>query len=272
MTLLSVENLTVGFGAERVVDGVAFSLGAGERLGLIGESGSGKTLTALALAGLLPPEARARGSVRLDSRELLGLRERSLARLRGDRIGFVFQEPLTALNPSMRVGAQIVEPLRIHRGLARRPARAAAVELAARVGLPDPDRIVRSYPHQLSGGQRQRAGIAIALACRPALIVADEPTTALDVTVQAEILRLLTGLVREDGSALLFISHDLAVVAQVAERVAVMRDGRIIEEGPTLDVLRSPGEPYTKELVTAARALTWTGRPPGTAPETGGES
>ncbi|GAA2879611.1 ABC transporter ATP-binding protein [Streptosporangium fragile] len=280
MTLLEIEDLTVRFGAgpgapAPVVDRVGFSLGAGERLGLIGESGSGKSLTALAIAGLLPPGATATGSVRLSvplnagirrvrpvpigPQELLGQRERILAGLRGDVIGFVFQEPLTALNPMMRVGAQIGEPLRIHRGHSRRAARAAAVELAARVGLPDPERIVRAYPHQLSGGQRQRVGIAVALACRPALIIADEPTTALDVTVQAEILRLLSGLVHEEGSALLFISHDLAVVAQTCERVAVMRGGRILEEGPTLDVLRDPREPYTGELVAAARATAWTG-------------
>lgn len=261
MTLLALDGLTVRFGDRRVVDGVTFSLGAGERLGLIGESGSGKTLTALALAGLLPPEARAAGSVRLDGEEILGRPERHLARLRGDAIGFVFQEPLTALNPLMRIGSQIAEPLRIHRGLSRRAARAAAADLAARVGLPDPERAVRAYPHQLSGGQRQRVGIAIALACRPALLIADEPTTALDVTVQAEILGLLTGLVREEGSALLFISHDLPVVARVAERVAVMRNGRVVEEGATLDVLRSPREPYTRQLVAAARAVAWTGPP-----------
>ncbi|GLW10988.1 hypothetical protein Misp01_61160 [Microtetraspora sp. NBRC 13810] len=257
MRLLEVEDLTVRFGDSTVVAGVRLSLGAGERLGLIGESGSGKTLTALAVAGLLPPGAAVTGSVRFEGSELLGRRERAIAPLRGAGIGFVFQEPLTALNPLMRIGAQIGEPLRIHRGLSRRAARGAAAELAARVGLPDPERIVRAYPHQLSGGQRQRVGIAIAIAARPALIVADEPTTALDVTVQAEILRLLTALVEEEGSALLFISHDLAVVAQVSRRLAVMRAGRVVEEGPTLDVLRDPREPYTRQLVAAARATSW---------------
>ena len=258
MTLLAVDGLTVRFGSTTVVDGVSFTIGAGERLGLIGESGSGKTLTALAVAGLLPEGAHVEGSVRFDGRELLGLRERELARLRGDRIGLVFQEPLTALDPLMRVGAQITESLRVHRGVSRREAGRAAVDLAARVGLPDPRRIVRAYPHQLSGGQRQRVGIAAALACRPDLLIADEPTTALDVTVQAEILTLLAGLVREDGGSLLFISHDLAVVAQVAERIAVMREGRIVEEGPAGEVLRDPRDPYTARLVEAARATAWT--------------
>src|SRR5437660_2803792 len=222
MSLLEITDLTVRFGHKTVVDGVGFALGHGERLGMIGESGSGKSLTALAAIGLLPEEARVTGSVRLDGRELLSESDRAMAKIRGERIAMVFQEPLTALNPLMRIGKQLAEPLRLHRGLSAKAARARAIELAERVGLPDPDRIVRAFPHQLSGGQRQRVGIAIALACEPSVLIADEPTTALDVTVQAEILTLLRELVDEPGASLLFITHDLAVLSCVGSRLAVL--------------------------------------------------
>ncbi|WP_007508951.1 MULTISPECIES: ATP-binding cassette domain-containing protein [Pseudofrankia] len=255
--LLRVSDLRVRIGGVPVVDGVDFQVDAGERVGLIGESGSGKSLTALAVLGLLPEAATVSGSVRLAGAELIGRSDRELSRIRGNEIAMVFQEPLTALNPLMRIGRQIGEPLRIHRGLSRRAADAAAVELADRVGLPDPDRLVRAYPHQLSGGQRQRVGLAVALACRPALILADEPTTALDVTVQAEVLSLLTDLVDEMGAALLFITHDLAVVAAVTRRLEVMRAGRLVESGQTGDVLRHPDHPYTRALLAAAHATTW---------------
>ncbi|MER6273982.1 ABC transporter ATP-binding protein [Streptomyces sp900105755] len=254
MSLLTVSDLSVRIGGAAVVDEVGFELAPGERLALIGESGSGKSLTALAVLGLLPEGARATGSVRFGDQELLGLGDRALSRLRGERMTMVFQEPMSALNPLMRIGRQLSEPLRLHRGLNRRRAAAAAVELAAQVGLPDPELAVRSWPHQLSGGQRQRVGLAMALATRPALLIADEPTTALDVTVQADMLALLDELVREHGTALLFISHDLAVVARLCPRAAVLKDGRIVEEGATESLVRRPQHPYTQRLVAAARA------------------
>jgi peptide/nickel transport system ATP-binding protein len=265
---LEVEDLTVRFGGARpVVDGVSFALDAGERLGVIGASGSGKSLTALAVLGLLPEAATATGSVRLDGRELLGRPERELAAVRGARIGMVFQEPATALDPLMRVGKQIAGPVRRLRGLSRAAAARRAVELLGTVGLPDPQRLARAYPHQLSGGQRQRVGIAIALAGEPELLFADEPTTALDVTVQAEVLALLDELVANRGTGLLFVSHDLAVVARVAQRIAVMADGAIREEGPVRQVLQHPTDPATKALVKAARETEW--RAPDRSPVSG---
>jgi peptide/nickel transport system ATP-binding protein len=256
VTLLVVDDLTVRFGDRAVVDGVSFAIDAGERLAVIGESGSGKTLTALSVIGLAPEQAEVTGSVRLDGTELLGRDDRALSRLRGERIAMVFQNPLTALNPLMRVGRQIAEPLRRHHGLDRAAAATAAVALCERVGLPDPERAVRAYPHQLSGGQRQRVGLAIALACRPSLLIADEPTTALDVTVQAEVLRVLRELIDVEDTALLFITHDLAIVPEVADRLAVMRHGRIVETGTVDGLIRSPEHPYTVELLAAARRTT----------------
>lgn len=253
MTLLQVRNLTVRFGRKTVVNDVSFDLDAGQRLGIIGESGSGKTLTSLAVIGLLPDTATVTGSIAFDGIELLGKSDRELSLLRGNRIGMVFQEPLTALNPLMRVGKQIAQPLRIHRGMRMKDAIARATELCARVGLPDPDRVVRSYPHQLSGGQRQRIGLAIALACSPSLLIADEPTTALDVTVQRDVLRLINDLVREEGSSLIFVSHDLPVVSSMTERVAVMRNGEMLELA-TVDALFSAARhEYSRLLVRAAR-------------------
>lgn len=214
-----------------------------ERVGLIGESGSGKSLTALSVLGLLPEGLSATGSVRLDDRELLGASEKELSRLRGNGMAMVFQEPMTALNPAMRIGRQVTEPFRVH-GRRGRPAE----ELLAAVGLPD---VARAYPHQLSGGQRQRVVLAIALANDPALLICDEPTTALDVTVQAQIL----GLIRErlsGMSSLLFITHDLAVVAQMCDRVLVMLDGSIVEHGSTREVLTAPKHSYTQRLLAAS--------------------
>jgi ABC-type glutathione transport system ATPase component len=251
--LLTVEELSVAFAGQRVVDGVSFELAAGDRLGIIGESGSGKTLTALAVLGLAPDSATISGRVRLDGEELLGRPDRLLARLRGERMSMVFQDPRTALNPVMRIGRQISEPLRLHQGFGRRAAAEAAEDWCRRVGLPEPDRISRAYPHQLSGGQRQRVGIAMALACRPALLIADEPTTALDVTVQAEIMALLRQLVDDDGAGLLFISHDLALVSSIAEEIAVMRDGRFVERGSPESLVRQPEQDYTRRLLDAAR-------------------
>jgi peptide/nickel transport system ATP-binding protein len=257
MTLLEVEDLTVSIGGRDVVEHVSFDVVAGGRLGVIGESGSGKTMTALAIVGLAPDAATISGRIRLDGHDLVGRDDKAYARLRGEQIAMVFQDPRTALNPVMRVGRQISEPIRLHRDAKRHEAARAAVELCARVGLPDPERIVRAYPHQLSGGQRQRVGIAMALACRPALLIADEPTTALDVTVQAEIMALLRQLVDEDGTALLFISHDIALVSGVVDDVLVMRDGRIVERGPVAAITRSPEHGYTKQLLDAARRTSY---------------
>src|SRR5690606_2981597 len=206
---LVVEDLVVVIDGRRVIDGISFEVPDGARLGLIGESGSGKSVTALAIMGLLPDGAAASGSIRWNGTELIGMPDKHLARLRGDDIGIVFQEPQTALNPIRTVGRQIAESVRIHTRVSRREARERAVEEATRVRLPDPRSMIDKYPHQLSGGQRQRIAIAMALACRPQLLVADEPTTALDVTIQAEILQLLLSLVKEQGMSLMFITHDL---------------------------------------------------------------
>ncbi|WP_194833088.1 ABC transporter ATP-binding protein [Nocardia sp. XZ_19_369] len=257
MTLLKVTDLTVEIGEQVLLDQVDLAMDAGARLGLIGVSGSGKSLLALAIMGLLPEETRVRGSITLDGVELIGRSDRQLSKVRGSRMAMVFQEPLSALNPLMRVGRQIAEPLRLHQGMGRRQAQTAATELAARVGLPDPAHTVRAFPHQLSGGQRQRVGIAMALAARPALLIADEPTTALDVTVQAEILALLQDLVSEEGSALLFVTHDLAVLAQMTQRVVVLGQGRVLEDGDLGEILRGSTHPYLQTLLELARASSF---------------
>ncbi|WP_426183850.1 ABC transporter ATP-binding protein [Microbacterium sp. TWP3-1-2b2] len=258
---LTVQDLVVEIDGRRVIDGISFEVPDGARLGLIGESGSGKSLTALAILGLLPDGATARGSIRWDGTELIGMPDRELARFRGDDIGIVFQEPRTALNPIRTVGRQIAESVRIHTGLGKREARERAVAEATRVHLPDPDSIVQKYPHQLSGGQRQRVAIAMALACRPRLLIADEPTTALDVTIQAEILRLLLSLVEEQGMSLIFITHDLAVLAQVATHGVVLDQGRVIEAAPVSTLLTAPSSPITQGLLRDATATLW--RPEG---------
>ena len=254
---LVVRDLRIDIGGRTVVDGVSFDVPDGARVGLIGESGSGKSLTALAVLGLLPEGARASGSIRWDGREILGLPDRELARLRGDDIGIVFQEPRTALNPIRTVGRQIGESVRIHEGVSRREALRRAVVEAERVALPDPDRIVSRYPHQLSGGQRQRVAIAMALACRPRLLIADEPTTALDVTIQAGVLSLLRSLVQDAGMSLVFITHDLAVLAQVATHAVVLEHGRVVEEGAVVDLLKAPSSPVTQALLRDATATLW---------------
>jgi peptide/nickel transport system ATP-binding protein len=252
---LVVEDLTVRVGPFEVIHGISFALAAARRTGLIGESGSGKTLTALALMGLLPDGLTARGRVLYHGRDLLGLDERELGRLRGDRLSMIFQEPMTALNPVMKIGDQVAEPLRIHRGLHARDARTAALAALRRVRLPDVEEKMRAYPHQLSGGQRQRAMIAMAMACSPEVLIADEPTTALDVTVQAQILRLLVELVEDGGSSLLLITHDLPVVATVCQRVLVLYGGYIVEEGGVDAVFGDPRHPYTRALLDAIPPL-----------------
>jgi peptide/nickel transport system ATP-binding protein len=254
--VLDVTDIRVDAAGTPIVNGVSFTVAAGERVGLIGESGSGKTLTALAVIGLLPEELSSDGAVRFDGRDLMTLSDRELGELRGDSIAMVFQEPMTALNPLMRVGRQVTETLRLHRDLNRPDAEARALELLTRVELPDPDSALRAYPHQLSGGQRQRVMLAMALACDPAVLICDEPTTALDVTVQARMLRLIDRLVDEEGSALLFITHDLAVVSGLCERVLVMYGGHIVESGPTREVFAAPHHPYTAGLLDASAATT----------------
>jgi peptide/nickel transport system ATP-binding protein len=274
--LLDVAGLAVDLptpgGLQRVVDRTSFSLAEGESLGVVGESGSGKTMTALALMALAPEGAHVSGSIRFEERELVGLGEEAMRQLRGDRIAMIFQEPMTALNPLHSVGAQVAEPLMLHRGLDKGEARRRAVELLERVRLAEPERAARSYPFALSGGERQRAMIAMAIGCSPRLVIADEPTTALDVTVQARILALIDGLRAETRMALLLVSHDLAVIAGHCDRVMVMYAGVIMESGPVDAVLGKPRNPYTLALLEArprpgsprgARLATIPGAPPG---------
>ncbi|WP_348786881.1 ABC transporter ATP-binding protein [Leifsonia sp. NPDC080035] len=254
--ILDVSGLTVtAKDGSALVRDVSFGLDAGERLSLIGESGSGKSLTSFAITGLLPEGLSAGGSVELAGVQVIGSKERALVPLRGRTVSMVFQEPLTALDPLMRLGDQVAEPLRRHLGLRGSALRSAVLDALAEVRLPDPARIARAYPHEISGGQRQRVAIAAALACRPQLLIADEPTTALDVTVQADILALLDALVAERGMALLFVSHDLAVVSRMTDRALVLRDGRVVEEGSIRRILSSPADPYTVDLVRSAREL-----------------
>jgi oligopeptide/dipeptide ABC transporter ATP-binding protein len=237
----------------RAVDGVTFTLARGETLGLVGESGSGKTMTAMAVMRLLdgPLADAVRGEVRLEDAPLQALDERAMSDVRGRRIAMVFQEPMTSLNPVMRIGRQISEPLRRHLGLSARDAAARAEAMLARVKIPDPARVARQYPHELSGGMRQRVMIAIATACGPAVLVADEPTTALDVTIQAQILALMRELQQAFGTAILLITHDLAVVAETAHRVAVMYAGRIVETAPVEALFATPRHPYTRALLAS---------------------
>ena len=257
MSLLEVEGLRVSYrGAARpAVDGLDLSLHAGDALGLVGESGSGKSQTALAIMGLLPRRARVSGSVRFDGCELLGQGEALLNRFRARRLAMVFQDPQQALNPYLTIGQQLGRVLREHGIAPRGQLTAAALGLLERVGLPEPPRQLRSFPHQLSGGMRQRAMIALALAGEPEVLIADEPTTALDVTVQAQILALLRRLRADSGIALLLITHDLGVIAQNSERVLVVRDGRVLEHGRTADVFRAPAHAHTRELLDAAPRL-----------------
>ena len=253
--VLEVQELTVRVGPIEVVHHISFALEAGQRTGLIGESGSGKTLTALAIMGLLPEGLAASGRVLHRGRDLLAMSERELCAIRGDEMAMIFQEPMTALNPVMKIGDQVAEPLRLHRRMPAGQARAAAVHALERVRLPDAAEKMHAYPHQLSGGQRQRAMIAMATACSPDLLIADEPTTALDVTVQAQILDLLVGLVEEGGSSLLLITHDLPVVANVCQRVLVLYGGHIVEAGSVDDVFGQPRHPYTRALLDAIPPL-----------------
>jgi oligopeptide/dipeptide ABC transporter ATP-binding protein len=240
-------------GVVRAVDGVSFEVPRGGAIGLVGESGSGKSMTLRAILGVLPPEARATsGQILLDGVDLLQLGSAGVNRLRGSKIAMIFQEPMSALNPVMRVGWQIAEGPQVHLGLSRAQAAQRALELMRRVGIPDPERRFRAYPHEFSGGMRQRVMIAIALSCDPEIILCDEPTTALDVTIQDQILRLLAGLCRESGVSLVFVTHDLPVVAQLCQDVAVMYGGQLVERGPVRDVLLNPRHPYTLGLVRSS--------------------
>ena len=252
--LLAIDNLQIVFptaaGAARAVDGISLGLARGETLGLVGESGCGKTLTALAILRLVPPPGRiAGGRIAFAGRDLLALPEAAMQAVRGGEIGMVFQEPMTALNPVLTVGAQIAEAVALHEAVGRRAAWARAVAMLRLVEIADPDQRADAYPHQLSGGMRQRVMLAMALAARPQLLIADEPTTALDVTIQAQILDLLARLRRELDMAVLLVTHDLGVVAERADRVAIMYAGRIVERGAARDVLGAPRHPYTHGLL-----------------------
>jgi ABC-type dipeptide/oligopeptide/nickel transport system ATPase component len=258
--LFTVENLQTHFdtraGLLRAVDGVSFALERGRTLAIVGESGSGKSLTGLSILRLVPRPGRiAGGSVRLDGREILNLPIGELRTIRGGRIAMIFQEPMTSLNPLLTIGRQIEEVLTLHRRLSSRDARREAVALLKRVGIAAAAERVHSYPHELSGGMRQRVMIAIALAGEPEVLIADEPTTALDITIQAQILDLLCELQRERGMAMLFITHDLGIVAQIADDVCVMRAGRFVEHADARTLFESPQHPYTRELLRCSRAL-----------------
>jgi peptide/nickel transport system ATP-binding protein len=260
MALLEVENLQTHFrtpdGIIRAVDGVSFAVGRGETVAIVGESGSGKSVTANSILRLIPePPGRIAGRIRFEGEDLLALSERAMRAIRGNRISMVFQEPMTSLNPVLTVGGQIAEPLRLHQRLGRKEIAERAVEMLGLVGIAEPHRRAAEYPHQLSGGMRQRVMIAIALACNPQLLIADEPTTALDVTIQAQILDLMSGLKRRVGAAIVIITHDLGVVAEIAERVIVMYAGRKVEEAKVADLFRAPRHPYTQGLLAAVPRL-----------------
>jgi oligopeptide/dipeptide ABC transporter ATP-binding protein len=264
---LSVRDLTVHFSASRgqvrALAGVSFDLNPGETLGLVGESGCGKTVTAMAILRLLPsPQAHVAGAVRFLGEDLLNSPEERLRQIRGNRIAMVFQEPMTALNPVLTIGEQVAEVLRLHLGLGGEAALREAAAALSRVGLAEPEQRLRQYPHQLSGGLRQRVLMAMALACRPDLLIADEPTTALDVTIQAQILALLKKLKADMGLSVLFITHNLGIVAQTADRVAVMYAGLIVEQAPTGALFARPGHPYTRGLLASVPRLDFQ-RPPG---------
>ena len=248
--LLKVENLRTVFGPVVAVNDVSFELHKGETLGLVGESGSGKSVTAFSIIRLVQePGQIVGGRIHFQGKDLLALPEEAMRQVRGAGIGFVFQEPMAALNPVMKIGAHIAEALTVHGLASGRDARARAIELLRAVKIVDPERRVDDYPHQLSGGMRQRVMMAIALACRPPLVIADEPTTALDVTVQAQILDLLREMKRQFDLSLLLITHDFGVIAETADRVAVMWRGQIVEQGPVRDILRNPQHPYTRGLL-----------------------
>src|ERR1700744_6326370 len=258
--LLEVENLQTHFGPPdgvvRAVEGLSFHIDAGETLGIVGESGWGKSVTSMSILRLNPePPVKIAGSIRFEGRDLLNVSEQEMRSIRGNAISMIFQEPMTSLNPVLTVGKQIGETVRLHQGVSAKDAEAKAVEMLTLVGIPAPGRRVREYPHQLSGGMRQRVMIAMALACNPKLLIADEPTTALDVTIQAQILKLMLDLKHRVGAAIILITHDLGVVAEVAERVLLIEAGRKVEEAPVAELFRSPRHPYTQGLLGALPKL-----------------
>jgi peptide/nickel transport system ATP-binding protein len=258
--VLSVRDLRVEFvtrrGALKAIDGVSFDIGRGEVLGVVGESGAGKSVTGSAVIGLIDPPGRiAGGEIRLSGRRIDNLPPEEMRKVRGKRIGMIFQDPLTSLNPLYRVGEQLVETIRTHTNLSSSAARQRAVDLLAEVGIPAPERRIDGYPHEFSGGMRQRVVIALALCAEPELIIADEPTTALDVSVQAQIISLLKRLGREHGTAIMLVTHDMGVIAETADRVAVMYAGRIAEIGPVREVVQSPLHPYARGLMGAIPSL-----------------
>ncbi|MDT8331533.1 ABC transporter ATP-binding protein [Roseomonas gilardii] len=261
MALLEVENLQTHFrtpdgGVNRAVDGLSFHVNAGETVAIVGESGCGKSVTSMSILRLIPePPGRIAGSIRFEGKDLLKLQDREMRDIRGNEISMIFQEPMTSLNPVLTIGKQIGESLRLHQGMNRRQAEARAIEMLKLVGIPAPERRVKEYPHQLSGGMRQRVMIAMALACNPKLLIADEPTTALDVTIQAQILDLMRDLKHRVGAAIVLITHDLGVVAEVAERVIVMYAGRKVEEAEVGELFRAPKHPYTQGLLGAVPKL-----------------
>lgn len=252
MAILSVRDLEVAFGTTKILRGVTFDLEAGQTLGVVGESGCGKSMTGFTIMGMLPAPGRVvRGSIQLDGRELVGLKERDYRKVRGADIALVMQDPFTSLNPMMRVGNQIAEALWLHQDLSKSAARQKAVTLLEQVGVPAPESSARKFPHQMSGGQRQRVVIAMAFACRPKVLIADEPTTALDVTLQAQILRLIRDLQEREKTAVMLISHDIGAIASISSRIAVFYAGRIVETGPGAEVLRHAAMPYTRALLNA---------------------
>ncbi len=260
MALLEVENLQTHFGTPdgvvRAVEGVSFHVNAGETLGIVGESGCGKSVTAMSILRLIQePPGKIKGSIRFEGRDLLKLSEPEMRDIRGNAISMIFQEPMTSLNPVLTVGKQIGETVRLHQGMNARDAEQKAIDMLTLVGIPAPVRRVREYPHQLSGGMRQRVMIAMALACNPKLLIADEPTTALDVTIQAQILDLMRDLKTRMGSAIMLITHDLGVVAEMAERVVVMYAGRKVEEAPVREIFAHPLHPYTRGLLGSVPLL-----------------
>ena len=252
MAVLEVRDLEVSFGPIKILRGVSFDLDAGETLGVVGESGCGKSMTGFAVMGMLQaPGKISAGSIKLEGTELVGMPEKQIRNIRGDRIALVMQDPFTSLNPMMRIGDQIGEAFILHQGMHKKEAWAKAVEMLEKVGVPDPQGAARKFPHQMSGGQRQRVVIAIAFACKPEVLIADEPTTALDVTTQAQILRLIRDLQETNGTAVMLISHDVGAIASISQRIAVFYGGQIVEHGPAERVLRHASMPYTRALLNA---------------------